>query len=420
MGLTPQFAKETWVPSPALVREQLRRLLGHPLFLHSKRYPVLLAYVVEQTLRGHASELKERAIGVEAFDREPEYDVSLDPVVRATAAEVRKRLIQYYYSAEHAGELVIELAAGSYVPVFREPVSREPASRAGETQAEQGMAPGGSVALEAQAAGVTVEIVGGEARTRVGTRAALVWVLVVSVACAAAMGYGVGRMQFLGQPTEMDRFWAPIRQATNRVTYCIGAPADAVDHQRFSERDVPVFGGLDVEDVVTLARAIVPLAQRRDAFRVVSAANEGFDQLREGPVVLIGGFDNPWTMRITQDLPFGFENEQAAWEIVDRRSVSRRAWTVQWKVLNTSLSTDYAIVARIHDRVTGQPVIVVAGILGEGTEAASEVVSSPEALHALLEQTPKDWEQRNLEAVIETQVIEGQPGPPKVVAVASW
>src|SRR5580692_6319035 len=106
----------------ALVREQLKRLLAHPLFTNSKRYPVLLAYTVEQALLGNAGELKERTIGVEAFGREPSYDVNLDPVVRTTAAEVRKRLIQYYYSPDHAKELIIELPIGAYVPIFREPV----------------------------------------------------------------------------------------------------------------------------------------------------------------------------------------------------------------------------------------------------------------------------------------------------------
>src|ERR1700723_1938263 len=104
----------------ALVREQLNRLLAHPLFTNSKRYPVLLAYTVEQALLGNAGELKERTIGVEAFGREPNYDVNLDPVVRTTAAEVRKRLIQYYYNTDPFGELIVELSVGSYVPSFRE------------------------------------------------------------------------------------------------------------------------------------------------------------------------------------------------------------------------------------------------------------------------------------------------------------
>src|SRR5246127_928930 len=133
MLLSPQSEKQLdgsgYVPNPVVVREQLKRLLAHSLFTNSKRYPVLLAYTVEQTLLGNAGELKERTIGIEAFGREPTYDVNLDPVVRTTAAEVRKRLIQYYYSPEHAGELVIELPVGSYVPLFREP-SPHPAVQA--------------------------------------------------------------------------------------------------------------------------------------------------------------------------------------------------------------------------------------------------------------------------------------------------
>jgi hypothetical protein len=79
-----------------------------------------------------------------------------------------------------------------------------------------------------------------------------------------------------------------------------------------------------------------------------------------------------------------------------------------------------AVVARIHDQVSGQPVIILAGILGEGTEAASEVVSNPAYLDAMLQKAPKNWDQLNLEAVIEANVIEGHPGPPTVVAVETW
>src|ERR1700678_4825947 len=120
----------------ALVRQQLNRILAHPLFTNSKRYPVLLAYAVEQALLGNAGELKERTIGVEAFGREPNYDVNLDPVVRTTAAEVRKKLIQYYYSPDHAGELVIELPLGTYVPSFRELARHSSASDDRQVAAE--------------------------------------------------------------------------------------------------------------------------------------------------------------------------------------------------------------------------------------------------------------------------------------------
>src|SRR6202142_3588820 len=139
MPLFPQSEKEaghSLAPDASAVRDQLKRLVAHPLFTNSKRYPVLLTYTVEQTLLGNAGNLKERTIGVEAFGREPSYDVNLDPVVRTTAAEVRKRLIQYFYNTDHAGELVIELPLGSYVPSFRELAHHSSASDGVQVGAE--------------------------------------------------------------------------------------------------------------------------------------------------------------------------------------------------------------------------------------------------------------------------------------------
>src|SRR5438067_444164 len=64
-------------PERSAVLEQLERMLADPLFKHSKRYPNLLRYVVERTLEGGASELKERTLGVAVFGREPTYDTSI-------------------------------------------------------------------------------------------------------------------------------------------------------------------------------------------------------------------------------------------------------------------------------------------------------------------------------------------------------
>jgi hypothetical protein len=77
-------------------------------------------------------------------------------------------------------------------------------------------------------------------------------------------------------------------------------------------------------------------------------------------------------------------------------------------------------VARIHDNTTGQPVIIIAGILGEGTEAASEVLYNPTYLDLLLQKAPKNWDRMNLEALIETNVFENNPGPPNILAVETW
>jgi hypothetical protein len=225
MQLSPQSEKELKgresTPSAILVREQLRRLLAHPLFTNSKRYPVLLAYTVEQALDGNASELKERTIGIEAFGREPNYDVNLDPVVRTTAAEVRKRLIQYYYNRDHAGELVIELTVGSYVPSFRQPSSSQTVSAAASVS---GQSIGDAVASGIGQADAARRLTG------LGIRS---WILIgIALFCAAAIGFGVGRVNFSRQPSSLERFWQPITASSSRITYCLGEPRDSTDNER--------------------------------------------------------------------------------------------------------------------------------------------------------------------------------------------
>ena len=373
----------------AAVRAQLQRLLADPLFTNSKRYPTLLAYTVEQTLLGNASELKERTIGTEAFGRKPDYDANADPVVRIAAAEVRKRLIQYYYDPAHAGELVIELSAGSYVPTFRE--------------------------LEPP----VLEVVAPTAE-RPPKRRPILYAAGVVLACL--VGIAIGRYRPTPAPTNLDRFWEPIVSSRSPVTYCLGEPATVGAQQPTASQDAPVqiTGRLVVSDVVTLARTIGPLVPRHAAFRVLPASEASFAQLREGPFVLIGAFDNAWTLRITEKLRFGFEVRDGAGRLVDRRNPKQAPWGIAANLTYRDLVTDYAIVARIHDSMTGQPVIIVAGILDKGTEAASEVLYNPVYLDALLAKAPRNWDRLNLEAVIQTHLIEGHPGPPAILAVETW
>ena len=127
-----------------------------------------------------------------------------------------------------------------------------------------------------------------------------------------------------------------------------------------------------------------------------------------------------WTLRVTQKLRFGFESKDGVALLVDRNSPNKTTWATAWDLPYQKLSRDYAIVARIHDKTTGQPVIIAAGISEEGTEAAGEILYNPEYLESLLARAPHDWEQKNMEAVIETQVIEGHPGPPNILAVETW
>ena len=432
------FGQQNSAVDPNAVRRQLERLLVHPLFSNSKRYPALLAHTVEQTLRGNASELKERSIGIDVFNRSPTYDANADPVVRITAGEVRKRLVQYYYDSAHDGELVIELPIGSYVPVFHAPaplaepelpslavpyeVSPHVLPVTPALSAIQGFSRRRMVLLAALAvAACLVCLIGGLAVGLIGGG-------------SAASSKGGGLLHDFQPPTDLDRFWAPITAGSDTATYCLGEPAKSLDAGSINSLEMPTAnskpeplyfrlhksGLFALADVVTLTQTAAALETRHKSFRVVPASDATFAQLREGPVVLIGAFDNIWTLRVTQKLRFGFESKDGVALIVDRKSPKQTTWATAWDLPYERLSRDYAIVARIHDNITGQPVIIAAGISEEGTEAAGEILYNPVYLQSLLAKVPPHWEQMNMEAVIETQVIEGHPGPPNVLAVETW
>ncbi|HKF49060.1 MAG TPA: hypothetical protein VKB38_17005 [Terracidiphilus sp.] len=405
------------------IREQLERVLAHPRFSKSKRYPALLRYAVEQTLLGRADELKERSIGVAVFGRSPTYDTNADPVVRMAAGEVRDRLTQYYYDAMHRGEVVIEMPIGSYVPAFREP-ERAP-DVAALLDAEELLSTRPAIEIPPSTGNGL-----GRRRWLAGAGIGIG----VVVAAAAGLFAGLRYHADPPPPSNIDRFWAPVTDAANPTTFCLGEPAKNIDVGSIDSLDAPVTtskpeplyfrlhysGNLALADVITLTRTVAALASRHKTFRVVPASEASFAQLREGPFVLIGAFDNIWTLRVTQKLRFGFESKDGVALLVDRNSPSKTTWATAWDLPYQKLSRDYAIVARIHDLTTGQPVIIAAGISEEGTEAAGEILYNPEYLDSLLAKAPQDWEQKNLEAVIETQVIEGHAGPPNILAVETW
>jgi len=419
-----ELTEVTPVTDAARIREQLNRLLAHPLFANSKRYPALLAYTVERTLLGHASELKERSIGVEVFGKAPTYDTNADPVVRITAGEVRKRLTQYYYDPSHRGEMVMELPTGSYVPLFREP--EWPAEAVVE-----------EIAAESAPAAADASVSSGPGRLwRVRwTLAGITGVVLILAAAAGLMaGWRLHTDPPPPPPSNMDLFWAPVTDSINPTTFCLGEPAKNIDVGSINSFDTPATttkpeplyfrlhysGNLALADVITLTRTVAALASRHRPFRVLPASEATFGQLREGPVVLVGAFDNIWTLRVTQKLRFGFESRDGVALLVDRNSSKQTTWATAWDLPYEKLSRDYAIVARIHDQTTGQPVIIAAGISEEGTEAAGEILYNPEYLDSLIAKASRDWANKNLEAVIETQVIEGHPGPPNILAVETW
>ena len=74
----------------------------------------------------------------------------------------------------------------------------------------------------------------------------------------------------------------------------------------------------------------------------------------------------------------------------------------------------------ILDPNVEQLVVVAAGIGRGGTVAAGEFLVDAHRMEEMLNQVPSDWQRKNIEIVLETQVIEERSGPPRISAIYVW
>jgi hypothetical protein len=107
-------------------------------------------------------------------------------------------------------------------------------------------------------------------------------------------------------------------------------------------------------------------------------------------------------------------------QVQDSSHLENRDWIIDFTKPFATISTDYAIVARYHDPTTEGPVMIIGGLGPYGTEAASAFVSTPQYLDQIVKQLPVGWENRNVEMVLKSDVIDGKAGPPVLVASAVW
>jgi TolB-like protein/tetratricopeptide (TPR) repeat protein len=122
--------------SPTTIREHLEKVTSSAGFVNAERLSSLLRFVVEETLSGRASQLKEARIGLEVFGRRADsYDPAIDPIVRVQMGRLRAKL-RAYYTAQGAADLVrIDIPVGSYAPTFETRVASagtEPIAAAAE------------------------------------------------------------------------------------------------------------------------------------------------------------------------------------------------------------------------------------------------------------------------------------------------
>src|ERR1035438_5390814 len=144
--------------------------------------------------------------------------------------------------------------------------------------------------------------------------------------------------------------------------------------------------------------------------------------LRKSPAILVGAFNNSWTMRLDTDLRFTFEwnDDTHTGRIRDRQYPSNWSWSHDPGLPYASVARDYAVVSRFQNPLTEKMLVVVAGMGRDGTISAGEFVTEPRYLDQLASRAPRNWEHKNLQVLLATDIVNGTTGPPRILATYFW
>jgi hypothetical protein len=402
----------------AIVREQLMQILQSQSFAGSKRCQEFLEFVVNHALRGDAETLKERTIGAKLFGRPIDYETSSDPIVRVKANDVRRRLTRYNLEAGARVPVRITMPAGSYLPDFV--WAADPSDPALITS--------NAVASPVAQSASTLPEQPRPARNR------LYWTVSIgAILICAVAGFILLRT---ASPSALDSFWGPALQSDGPVLVCFGRTESIWLSERLQSEieKNPQSVAVRPGDLIHSYDYMVSAGNLRGALAVTRLLEHykksssiawpsevQASDLRHRTIVLLGAFNNPWTMDLTKDARFVFLHErrdgQLLWVIRDSKNKDRK-----WELSETypqPITRDYAIITRVFEQ-SRQVVISAAGMNHFGTQVAAEFLCDPEFWRELAGKAPKDWERRNLQVLLEMEISGNKPVHPRVIGTEFW
>jgi hypothetical protein len=149
------------------------------------------------------------------------------------------------------------------------------------------------------------------------------------------------------------------------------------------------------------------------------ASDLTLSDLHQSPTVLVGSFNNRWSLKLLSNLRYTVRTDPTTnnrW-IEDAQAPSKREWRTDGNQQFDDNHPDYAVVSRYMSPETRQWVLAIAGLNRHGTEAAGELICNPEFAKYFPASVRS---QGNLQIVLQTNIINGNAGPPQILAVFSW
>ncbi len=376
-------------------REELRRILESKHFASSPKKSRFLEFVSEQAFLGNGDKLNEYLIGVEVYDRGPEFNSQKDPIVRVQAHEIR-RLLKKYYEEEGKDSLIhVALPSGAYVPVFGRNATEE--------------AENSELATEPAASG----------SHRRG-RLHLAFTLTLAAACLVlalllvARGWRNGKVAqsvpaVTALPEDLEWFWRPFLPPAEpplivipnhpllRAAHGGDSPQTLARGHQIPKADLPEFRDTihfrelkrflfvpSVTDFTSVGETmgLVSLCQMfsnvGQQYRVQQSRLVNFEEIKGNNAILLGG-NQSWSGRVFLNVQ-GFHFQSGVITNTKPQPGEQSLYRPEFDPVTNQLRRDYALVLMLPNERSDKRVLLIYGIYTQGSQAAIEFLTNPERM----------------------------------------
>jgi len=435
-------------------QQHLEEVLSGEAFRGSHRSGQFLRYVINQSINGHCDELKERLIGVELFGRSPSYDTGEDAIVRVTASDVRRRLLQHYGRYGTASEFRISLPLGSYIPeIARDVPVKMDALEESEIELPREapidfLASSPPLALSPplmeEEASVLVdhEKVPRLLESRRFWKQGKVLLCLLSIAVCGILAVWL--------TMRTDSLWGPLfgfQLSTKLITSdpniaevqsLTGQTVTLSDYanQRYvldAEKVPPQLMNLTTEILRRDQAAAVDtgiavnIAEWRDQAKagrltIQSARTLRFsDLLKDGNFILLGSpRSNPWALFYSDHLDFRFVFDLDSGQEIVENLHPRNGESSRYVPTAMGFATgqSFAVASYLRNPDHLGHVLLIAGASAEGTEAVNDLMTDSSALSAVMSRCglPRTAPIPNFQLLLRLSTMAGSPGHSEVIA----
>ncbi len=389
------------------IRAHLEELLASRPFAGSRRRQAFLRYVVEETLAGRGSTIKEANIAVDVFGKGRDFDVHGGSLVRVTGGDLRKCLTQAY-SSGMGQDLRIELPLGGYQPTFH--FASQPVD-----------------APEPDPGPVTFKTL-----SQVIPRRAWSW-MAVAVGILIIAGASVRLLGLFHTPAPLDLLWRPFLDKDRPVLISMVAPTLLKLNPLHQDKWLPLDGdkAIPASELVVLrdsyvgtggamgaARFAEQLTSRQQRFDLKFGSDVNFGDLKNSPTILIGV--SFLTQELTRSARFQLQMVAEGIKIVDSKQKDR-VWGLPRRNFASPPRADgYSLITRLLHSDSGHPLLMIVGMDSHNTQAAVEFLTKNDLFRQFAQSAPSDWSTKNFQIVLHNTIYGNSAGSLTLVASEVW